>query len=680
MNKVYEPINWQNEKEGGTALNASNLNKMDVALNEIDNRVIELNENADDTDYLVSTSVRTASKEISGAEFYVLKSGYYRLASAGSVVNPDKIYKDNTMMCVKAPFAEGEQITINGDGTSGIARLYAFVDKDNIVLYLSSNYLTGKRTITAPANCAYVLINILSSSENPFVYKGTLSSIETNERLQVIDDSVSYVTKDFVQGAISSLGDEGSSSVYCRTDFIGIEKIKRVFKPSGELSVLVCLYDSDKIFIDRITSDSPNKFIDYDRTEVMSAWGSSGKTKYVRFSIKRTVEGAEVNSTPTDIINSELKIELYGVSESIYDRVFALEKENESAGVEVPGYYSEHLLNKVNTINGISDTIGTVNDNFIFLSDYHWQSNAGNSISLIKHIVANTGITKMFFGGDAGKSSIESDKYGASRLDAEIYNKLWQCVPNFYGVLGNHEWNDRQDETHEASQQSKVYSRAGVVNFYIRREQKLVESISNEGNYYVDNAGSKIRYIFIQCTGQARVTNETCQWLIEQLNNVPEGYHVILVSHAVYDGWSHGSNHEQYYGDRCRMSVIRLSQIMGAYKTKSAGSVNQLADYFDASGTSPYITGSINYDFTKANGSPICIVGGHNHKDAHRTESGVLIIQTTTDAYDANDDVNVIREIGTTTEQAFDIFHVDITNRKIYATRIGGGFDREFSF
>lgn len=43
MNKVYEPINWQNEKEGGTALNASNLNKMDVALNEIDNRVVELN-------------------------------------------------------------------------------------------------------------------------------------------------------------------------------------------------------------------------------------------------------------------------------------------------------------------------------------------------------------------------------------------------------------------------------------------------------------------------------------------------------------------------------------------------------------------------------------------------------------------------------------------------------------
>lgn len=42
MNKVYEPINWQNGEIGGTALGEQNLNKMDSALNEIDNRVVEM--------------------------------------------------------------------------------------------------------------------------------------------------------------------------------------------------------------------------------------------------------------------------------------------------------------------------------------------------------------------------------------------------------------------------------------------------------------------------------------------------------------------------------------------------------------------------------------------------------------------------------------------------------------
>lgn len=41
MNKVYTRINWENYPSENTALNESNLNKMDSALNEIDTRVVE---------------------------------------------------------------------------------------------------------------------------------------------------------------------------------------------------------------------------------------------------------------------------------------------------------------------------------------------------------------------------------------------------------------------------------------------------------------------------------------------------------------------------------------------------------------------------------------------------------------------------------------------------------------
>ncbi len=42
MQKVYSPINWQNYPSEETPVNETNLNKMDIALNEIDNRTIEL--------------------------------------------------------------------------------------------------------------------------------------------------------------------------------------------------------------------------------------------------------------------------------------------------------------------------------------------------------------------------------------------------------------------------------------------------------------------------------------------------------------------------------------------------------------------------------------------------------------------------------------------------------------
>ena len=43
MNKLYSRINWENFPSENTALNESNLNKMDLGLDNLDNRVIEMN-------------------------------------------------------------------------------------------------------------------------------------------------------------------------------------------------------------------------------------------------------------------------------------------------------------------------------------------------------------------------------------------------------------------------------------------------------------------------------------------------------------------------------------------------------------------------------------------------------------------------------------------------------------
>ena len=58
MNKTYGRINWENYPSDETPLNESNLNKIDVATDEIDNRVITL-DTTKATKEEVSTLCRT---------------------------------------------------------------------------------------------------------------------------------------------------------------------------------------------------------------------------------------------------------------------------------------------------------------------------------------------------------------------------------------------------------------------------------------------------------------------------------------------------------------------------------------------------------------------------------------------------------------------------------------------
>lgn len=59
MQKVYSRINWENYPSENTPLNESNLNRMDYAVDEIDDRVIAL-----DTDKASTTTIATLVKDI----------------------------------------------------------------------------------------------------------------------------------------------------------------------------------------------------------------------------------------------------------------------------------------------------------------------------------------------------------------------------------------------------------------------------------------------------------------------------------------------------------------------------------------------------------------------------------------------------------------------------------------
>lgn len=44
MEKIYEPINWEDFPSKKTKINAENLNKMDSAINELDGRIVEMDD------------------------------------------------------------------------------------------------------------------------------------------------------------------------------------------------------------------------------------------------------------------------------------------------------------------------------------------------------------------------------------------------------------------------------------------------------------------------------------------------------------------------------------------------------------------------------------------------------------------------------------------------------------
>lgn len=90
---------------------------------------------------------------------------------------------------------------------------------------------------------------------------------------------------------------------------------------------------------------------------------------------------------------------------------------------------------------------------------------------------------------------------------------------------------------------------------------------------------------------------------------------------------------------------------------------------------------TVNCDFTNAKGELVGYFAGHTHVDGVNNNNGFNVITTRCDAKEENTDaLQKERVAGTITEQSFDVFTVNKSERKIYATKIGAGSDREISY
>lgn len=135
MNKTYGRINWENYPSDETPLNESNLNKIDVATDEIDNRVITL-----DTTKATKEEVSTLVQDVTFEE----KTGIITITKK----NGSKITIDTQMEKIAVNFsynAETQQIILTLiDGTkqyidlAALITQYEFLESDTVAFSIDS--------------------------------------------------------------------------------------------------------------------------------------------------------------------------------------------------------------------------------------------------------------------------------------------------------------------------------------------------------------------------------------------------------------------------------------------------------------------------------------------------------------------------------------------------------------
>jgi len=135
LEKVYTRINWQNQPSTSTALGATNLNKMDYAINEIDDRVVAMDTSKADQDTVNNTVQSITYDDVTGV-LTITK------------VNGTSIEIDTKLEKLAVNFAydpDTEQLIITlDDGTtqsvdlSALITQYEFLGSDTITFTLDN--------------------------------------------------------------------------------------------------------------------------------------------------------------------------------------------------------------------------------------------------------------------------------------------------------------------------------------------------------------------------------------------------------------------------------------------------------------------------------------------------------------------------------------------------------------
>ena len=157
--KTYSRINWENKPSTNTALGATNLNKMDLALNEIDNRVVTLGQQKLDKDTANNMVSSWSMDENTGVITVTLLDG----TTTSYDLNIEKIPASLELTSdgmLKMTTDDGEVYTAD---LSSLIREYTFQDSSTITFTVSSGTNSYKE-VTATVKAGSITDNELNST------------------------------------------------------------------------------------------------------------------------------------------------------------------------------------------------------------------------------------------------------------------------------------------------------------------------------------------------------------------------------------------------------------------------------------------------------------------------------------------------------------------------------------
>lgn len=283
----------------------------------------------------------------------------------------------------------------------------------------------------------------------------------------------------------------------------------------------------------------------------------------------------------------------------------------------------------------------------IFITDAHWNRNAGKSTQQMKYVSEQTGIRTVVFGGD-------SYDMGDDAVDGLRQLKLYteDCVAafgdGFHYVCGNHDANSSAvgkgkcpietglipDSTIFQVTQAHlsahaVYDEKGIAalsGYDFETEDQRRNAVAwMKLHYYRDLPESSIRLIVLETgnrgfTARTLAGNAEAMFLIQTdfvadaLKTMPEGYNAVIVGHQM--GLAKGENLK----GTDIAGLDQMMQVVSAYGRSASVSI-------DAKGVSlskhPMMktlwraAGKHQYDFSSVDRpGKVVMLGGHFHYDA----------------------------------------------------------------
>lgn len=136
MNKVYTRIDWENYPSTKTPINEQNLNKIDYATDEMDNRIIVL-----DTEKATKVEVSELFKEVvldeqTGIITFTRKNGATVTIDTPMEKIALNIYYDPATEMLTLPLIDGTQMEVD---LSRLITEYEFTDSDTIAFSVSAD-------------------------------------------------------------------------------------------------------------------------------------------------------------------------------------------------------------------------------------------------------------------------------------------------------------------------------------------------------------------------------------------------------------------------------------------------------------------------------------------------------------------------------------------------------------